>query len=199
MRASRIIPATIALLAMSPLAVWAQEEGASGGGGIFNINAGLSAWTIVVFLGLLFILGRFAWRPILDAVEARENGIQGALDEAARQNEEAKKILEEQRQQLADARRHATELIAEGKAAGERVRKEIEEKAHVEGEAIVQRARQEIERERDAALDTLRRESVELAMAATAHLLHEKLDPSRDKALIERYLDDLPDSGSAQA
>jgi len=199
MRVSRIVPAALVFLAATPLAVWAQEEGASGGGGIFNINAGLSLWTIVVFLGLLFILGKFAWRPILDAVEAREQGIQGALDEAVRQHEEAEKLLAEQRKELADARRQASELIAQGKAAGERVRKEIEERAHVEGEAIIQRARQEIERERDSALDTLRRESVELAMAATAHLLHEKLDESRDKALIERYLDHLPDSGSAQA
>jgi len=199
MRVSRIVPAALVLLAASPLAVWAQEEGASGGGGIFNINAGLSLWTIVVFLGLLFILGKFAWRPILDAVEAREEGIQGALDEAARQHAEAEKLLAEQRKELADARRQASELLSQGKAAGEKVRKEIEEKAREEAQGIVDRAREEIGRERDAALDTLRKESVDLALAAASRLLQERLDQPKDRALIERYLEDLPDSEGARA
>jgi F-type H+-transporting ATPase subunit b len=200
MRVSRIVPATLALLALSPLAVLAQEEGAAGGGaGIFNINLGLSVWTIVVFLGLVFILGRYAWPLILGPLEARESFIQGALDDAARQNEEARKLLEEQRKQLADARRQASELLSQGKAAGEKVRKEIEEKAREEAQAIVERAREEIGRERDAALDTLRRESVDLALAAAAHLLHQRLDQAEDRTLIERYLEELPESEGARA
>jgi F-type H+-transporting ATPase subunit b len=200
MRASRIVPATLTLLAITPLALWAQEgEAAGGGAGLFNINVGLSAWTILVFLGLLAVLAKFAWGPILGAVEAREKAIQRALDESAQQNEEAARLLEEQRQQLADAHRQASELLAQGKAAGERVRKEIAEKAREEAQGIVERARQEIERERDRAIEQLRRESVDLALAAAAQLMHERMDQAKDRALVERYLEELPEEGGARA
>ncbi len=200
MRVSRIVPATLALLACSPVALWAQEEAAAPSGrSLFNINFGLSAWTILVFLLLLAALAKWAWGPILTAVEAREKGIQSALDEAAERNEEASRLLEEQRQQLADARRQASEFLAQGKAAGERVRKEIEEKAREEAQGIVERAREEIEHERDQAIEQLRRESVDLALAAATQLLHERLDQQKDRALVERYLESLPEEGGARA
>lgn len=197
MRASRITAAVFVLAASLPEAAWAQ--GGEGGGGLYDINTGLSVWTLVVFAALVAILGKLAWGPILGAVEARERNIQEALDAAAARNAEASKLLAEHKEQLADARRQSSELIAEGKAAGEQVRKEIEDKARAEGQAIVERAREEIERERDAALDTLRKESVELALGAAARLMQEKLDPDKDRALVERYLSKMGSNGGAQA
>jgi F-type H+-transporting ATPase subunit b len=193
MRASRIMTAVLVLLASSPMGLLAQGEAAGGGGGaaMFNINLGLSLWTVVVFLALVLVLAKFAWRPILTAVEARESGIQSALDEAARRNAEAADLLEEHRKQLADARRQAGEILAEGKAAGDKVRKEIEEKARSEGQAIIERARQEIERERDAAVESLRREAVDLALSAASRLMSENLTQAKDRQLVERYLDEL--------
>jgi F-type H+-transporting ATPase subunit b len=185
--------AVLVLLASSPMGLLAQGEAAGGGGGaaMFNINLGLSLWTVVVFLALVLVLAKFAWRPILTAVEARESGIQSALDEAARRNAEAADLLEEHRKQLADARRQAGEILAEGKAAGDKVRKEIEEKARSEGQAIIERARQEIERERDAAVESLRREAVDLALSAASRLMSENLTQAKDRQLVERYLDEL--------
>ena len=201
MRATRILPVTLSLLAALPRPLWAQggEGGEGGAGGLFDINTGLSLWTLFVFGGLLLILKKVAWGPILAAVDAREKGIQAALDEAAQRNADAASLLEQHREQLMDARRQANELIAEGKAAGENVRKDIEEKARTEGQAIVERARAEIERERDAALEVLRRESVDLALAAASRLMRENLDQAKDRELVERYLDELGDSSGAQA
>jgi len=193
MRASRILPATLVLFAALPDSVLAA--GAEGGeGGLFDINTGLSAWTLIVFTILIFVLGRYAWKPILEAVEAREQGIQSSLDEAAKRNEEAAGLLEQHREQLSDARRQANELIAEGKAAGETVRKDIEEKARAEAQAIVDRALAEIERERDAALESLRKETVDLALSAAARLMQESLDQDKDRVLVERYLSDMADA-----
>lgn len=195
------IPALLLLsLALLPGALLAQGGG-EGGGGVYDMNTGLSVWTLIVFAGLVLILGKFAWGPILQAVDRREEGIQSALDEAAQRNEEAAKLLEEHKAQLADARRQASELIAEGRSAGESVRKEIEEKARTEAQGILERARHEIERERDAALDTLRKESVELALAAASRLMQENLDQAKDRALVERYLGEFGggDGGGAQA
>ena len=194
MRLSRITAAALAL-AVSPAGLFAQ--GGEGGGGLYDINTGLSFWTLVVFGILVFILGKYAWGPILAAVDAREKGIQSALDEAAERNDEAAKLLAEHKEQLADARRQANELLAEGKPAGETVRKEIEEKARVEAQAIIERARAEIERERDAAIAELRKESVDLALAAAPRLIRENLDQDKDRALVERYLTEMGSGGGA--
>jgi len=199
MRASRIFATALVLGASTPGLVWAQGGGEGGEGGLYDMNTGLSVWTLIVFAGLVFLLGKFAWGPILTAVESREQGIQTALDEAAERNAEAAKLLEEHKAQLAEARRQASELIAEGRAAGETVRKEVEEKARAEAQAILDRARGEIERERDAALETLRRESVELALAAASRLMQENLDQPKDRALVERYLGEMGGGRGAQA
>ena len=166
---------------------------------MFDLNLGLSVWTTFVFLAVLAILWKFAWGPILKMVQAREDGIQGTLDQAANERDEAAKLLAEHRQQMADARRQAQQMIAEGKEAGERVRQGIEEKARIEGDAMIERARESIGREKDAALDELRKEAVDLALAAAAKLLQESLDEKKDRELIMGFIDDLSSGGGAQA
>jgi F-type H+-transporting ATPase subunit b len=195
---SRIVSTALALLAASPSVLLAQGGGGEGGGGLYDINTGLSAWTLIVFVLLVVILGKFAWGPILKNVESREKSIQSAIDEAAQRNAEAAKLLDEHRAQLADARRQANELIAEGRSAGEGVRKTIEEKARTEAQQIVERARQEIQRERDAAIAALRKESVDLALAAAAKLMQQNLDQNKDRQLVERYLSDLSAEAGAK-
>lgn len=185
------------LVAATPGSVWAAGEGEAPGASLFGINLGLSFWTVVVFLILLFLLSRFAWGPILDQVNQREARIQDALDEAAARQAEAQRLLDEHKRQLADARRQAQEIMAEGRTAGEKVRREIEEKAREEGQGLLERARREIDREKEAALAELRRESVELAMAAAGRLMHERLDQERDRELVMSYLDDL--TGTSRA
>jgi F-type H+-transporting ATPase subunit b len=194
---SRVLSWVLILMIAAPSLLFAQHE-SEGGGGLYDINTGLSVWTLIVFVSLLLILRKYAWGPIVDAVDSREKGIQAAIDGAAELNTEAAKLLEEHREQMADARRQASEILAEAKVAGERVRKELEEKARTEAQGIVERALAEIERERDGALETLRRESVDLALAAASQLMQESFDQETDRQLVERYLNELGD-GAAQA
>lgn len=196
MRTTRAVVALALLMAATPDALWAAGEGTTP---LFTVNLGTTVWTTLVFFLLLGILWKFAWGPILSAVEAREKAIQGALDEAARQNQDAARLLEEHKRELADARRQAGDLIADGKVAGEKMKKEIEEKARAEAQAIVERAKNEIARERDAALDVLRRESVELALAAASRLVQEKMDQAKDRQYVERFLDQVSKGGGASA
>ena len=191
---ARLASALSVLLAVpGGLVAQEAEHAAEGGAGaaLFSVNVGLTIWTIVVFLGLVLILKKFAWGAILAQAAAREDRIQSALDDAAKRNAEALALLEQHRAQLADGRRQAQEIVNEGKTAGERVRKEIEEKARTEGQALIERAKREIEREKDAALGEIRKESVDLALAVAAKLMHEKLDPEKDKKLVVGYLDEL--------
>jgi F-type H+-transporting ATPase subunit b len=197
MRTPRALAALAWLTAAVPAPLLAAEgEGTTP---LFTVNLGTTVWTTLVFFLLLGILWKFAWGPILAAVDAREKAIQSALDEAARQNQDAARLLEEHRRQLADARRQAGDLVAEGKAAGEKVRKDIEERARAEGQAMVERAKHEIERERDAALDALRRESVDLALAAASRLMLERMDQAKDRQHVERFLDEISKGRGASA
>ena len=90
-------------------------------------------------------------------------------------------------------------MIAEGKEAGERVRQGIEEKARSEGDAMVERARESIQREKEAALDELRKESVDLALAAAAKLVQESLDETKDRELVMGFIDELSSGDGGQA
>ncbi|MDT8369473.1 MAG: F0F1 ATP synthase subunit B [Longimicrobiales bacterium] len=188
------IALAVATFVVAPMPLLAAE---GEGGGFFDINPGLSIWATVVFLVLLGILWKYAWGPLLEQVDAREGRIQGALDESAEARDEARRLLEEHRAQLADARRQANELVAEGKSAGQRLRAEIEEKARTEAQVILESARHEIAREKDQAIAELRRESVDLALAAAGRLLGEKLEAPADRALVVDYIERISEGAEA--
>lgn len=164
---------------------------------LFAVDFGLAVWTVLTFGALLFVLARYAWKPLMGALDAREKSIQGDIDEAKRQRDEAEALLAEYREQLADGRRQAQALVAESREAAEQLRRELEEKAREESRAILANARREIERERDAAVDAVRREAVEVAMAAASRLVDERLDSERDRKLVMDYIDDLAGPGGA--
>jgi F-type H+-transporting ATPase subunit b len=157
--------------------------------GLFSLTANVSFWTLVIFLVLLVILMKFAYPPILGYAEAREKRIQAALDEARHQREETARLLEEQRAQLAEARQQAQAVIAEGKVAAERIRQELVDKARLEQQELVARARDDIERERQLALESLRREAIDLAMAAAARLVGQSLQAEDDRRIVREYLE----------
>jgi F-type H+-transporting ATPase subunit b len=169
----------------------------NGGGGLFSVDPGVALWTLVIFLGVLFVLGRFAWGPILGALDAREERIRTSIGEAREMRTESQHLLEEHKAQLADARRQAQELVAEGREAGERMRREVEAEARKSAEGMLTRARDEIQRERDQAVATLRHEAVELAMAAASQLLSKRLDSEADRELVKGFLADLEGEGPA--
>lgn len=166
---------------------------------LFTPDWGLAFWTVVTFLTLLYVLRRFAWSPILGALAAREKGIQDNIDDARRQRDEAEALLAEYREQLAEGRRQAQAMVAEGREAADALRKELEAKAREETQAMLANARREISREREAAVEAVRRESVDVALAVASRLLSERLDSQRDRQLAIDYIDDLSDSEGALA
>jgi F-type H+-transporting ATPase subunit b len=181
-----------AALFLTPAAAMAAAEGEPG---LFNINLGLSIWTVVIFASVFLLLARFAWKPILSVVEAREERIQGALDEARKRQADAEELLRKQKEELAEARKQAQEILADTREAADRFRREMEERAREESETILARARAEIQREKESALDALRRGSVDLALAAASKLLRQKLDGEEDRRLVMEYVDGLTNLG----
>jgi F-type H+-transporting ATPase subunit b len=155
---------------------------------VFNPTIPVMAWTWLIFILLFIVLSKFAFKPILGFAAAREKRIQDALDDAKRQREETQALLEQQRAELAASKAQAQQFIAEGKVAAEKVRAELIERAKGEGDALIARAKQEIEVERNQAIDSLRREAVELAMAAASRLVSQRLDSTADRKLVEDFL-----------
>ncbi len=163
--------------------------------GLFDINTGLSLWALIVFLILLLLLAKFAWGPILNALETRERNIQSSIDDATRLRKEASDALDDHRLQLREARHEAQHIIAEAKEAAAGLGRELEAKARQESAAIVQRARREIEVERDAVLEAIRKETVGLALAAASRLVRQRLDAPEDRELVNDYLSSLSATG----
>lgn len=175
---------------MNILAVMLQESGGESFP-LFSLNTGVILWTLVIFLGLVIVLGKWAWKPILGALEARERRIQEILDAAARDREEATKALEQHRRQLNESRQQAQQILAEGRQAAERVKQEMLEAAHKQRADELARAQDEIRREKDAAVDQIRREAVDLSLAAASRLLGRRLDAAEDRRIVQEYLGSL--------
>lgn len=174
------------------LLMLAVEAGEGGGApSPFAVNSGLFIWTWVVFLLLLFLLQKFAFPAILKATEERERTIAKQLDEAEKANHEAKALLEENRKLLASARTQAQAMMADAKSAAEREHTVSLEKTRQEQDDLLARARRDITAERDKALAELRREAVDLSLAAAAKLIGQRLDGGSDRALVEGYIASL--------
>ncbi|HET9064535.1 MAG TPA: F0F1 ATP synthase subunit B [Gemmatimonadales bacterium] len=154
----------------------------------FSPTVGLFIWTWVVFLLLLFVLSKFAYPTIVKMTADREAGIKHKLSEAKRLHAEAEAVLEEQRKLLAGARGEANALLADARQAAERERVTATERTRAEQDEIVTRAKQEIVAERDRAKADLRRETVDLAIAAAGKVIGHELDAAADRAIVEQYL-----------
>jgi F-type H+-transporting ATPase subunit b len=163
---------------------------------VFAWSTSVSVWTVVIFLILLAVLSKYAFPPILGYAAAREKRIQDTLDQARHNREEAQQLLEQQRQELAKARTDAQQLIAEGRQAAERVRADVLAKARTEHEALLERARADIETERVRAIESVRQEAVDVALAAASKLVEQRLDSQADRRIIEDFISRVgtPDS-----
>ena len=166
---------------------------------LVSVTPGMAIWTVVTFGIMVLVVGRFAWKPMLAALDAREQGIQKSIDDAKQQRQEAEALLARHRQQLAEGRRQAQAMMAESREAADRLRKELEEKAREEVRSMLASARREIKRERNAAVEVVRREAVDVALAAASRLLAERMDSERDRRLVLGYIDQIGEAGGAQA
>jgi F-type H+-transporting ATPase subunit b len=175
---------TLTLQAHAP----AAQEHASGP---LTVDGGLMLWTVFIFLLLLAILKKFAWPAILGAVEAREKALERQLAEAARDRELAAALLAEHQKLIAEAKTQAHAVIVEARSVAEKERALAIEKTKQEQEELLARARREIAAERDSAVAELRREAVDLSLAAASKLIEKRLDGETDRKLVQEFLSTL--------
>jgi F-type H+-transporting ATPase subunit b len=184
---------TLSLSALMLLATaapaYAQE--ASSGGNLMSLQVNLMFWTLLIFVILYFLLSRYAFGPITAAVEKREQALEAAIDAAKRARDEAAKLLAEHRTQLDAARGEAQKLIADGRAVAEKMRADLIAQTHTEQQDMLTRARAEIDAEKVRAIADLRREAVDLALAAASKVIEQNLDAAKDRQIVESYLSSL--------
>lgn len=166
-------------------------EPAAGGGGLVSLQVNLMFWTLVIFLILFWVLKKYAFPAVLNAVEAREKALADAIEGAKRDRDEAARVLEEHRAQLEGARGEAQRFIAEARAVAEKSRAELLEKTRQEQQEMLERARRDIGIERDKAIAELRREAVDLAIAGASKVVEQNLDSDKNRALVETFLSSL--------
>lgn len=185
-------------MTLATLLLLVQEHGAAPAQGgeahvatPFDINAGLILWTVGIFLLLMGLLWRWAWPAILGSVEERERRMQRQLDEAEQARAEAQRLLEEHKALLAGARGEAQDIVAKARGVAQKERDALIAKGHEEQERLLERARREIAEERDQAIQALRREAVELSIAAASRVVEANLDSEANRRLVTDYLGSL--------
>jgi F-type H+-transporting ATPase subunit b len=178
----------------SRAAARAAQEAAHGGGGESNLFAGdvgNAIWTLVIFLAVLFVLGKYAWGPILSALQGRENFIRESLERAKHEREAAEALLSEYEQRLANSRAEATAIVDEGRRDAEAVRHRIEEEARREGERMIERARREIQIATDTATKELYTLAARLATEMAERVLGRELTAADHERLIAEAIEGL--------
>jgi F-type H+-transporting ATPase subunit b len=169
--------------------VLASEGGA--GASLISPQFGTMFWTTVTFLILVVLLGRFAWKPLLGALEQREKSIAGTIEQARKEREAAEALLVEHRQLLDQARRERAEAVAAGQRDAERLKTEILDQARRERDKVLAQTEAQIQSAMREARGDLKAAAVDLAIAAAERLLSKNLDDAAQRRLVEEYVADL--------
>ncbi len=151
-------------------------------------DPGLFIWTILTFLVLLGLLAKFAWGPLLKALEERQETIRKSLDDADQAKQELERLHQESAQIIAEARGEARSIVAKSRAAAETVREDLKQKAKEEAEALVRGAQRQIQLETARAVQQIRHEVVDLSLAVASKLIKKNLTQEDNDALIQDSL-----------
>jgi F-type H+-transporting ATPase subunit b len=175
-----------ALVAPLPLAA------AGGGGGILSVDWTLMWGTVVVFAIFAWILGKFAWGPLLKIIDEREQGIRDNVASAEKAAAEAKAALAKHQEMLRGAGREREEILGRAVKEAEAARVELVEKARADAETIVTRAREQIERDKNEAIAEVRTQVADIAVEAASRIVKSSLSPEAQKKLVDDYITSLP-------
>jgi F-type H+-transporting ATPase subunit b len=151
-------------------------------------DPGLFIWTIVTFLVLLTLLAKFAWTPLLQALEGRQESIRKSLDDARQAKQELERLQQESAEIIRQGRIEAEAIITRSRADAERLREEMKQKARAEAEGIVKNAERQIQLETGRALQQIRREAVDLSVMIASKLIQRNLTKEDNERLIEEAL-----------
>ncbi|MBI2419557.1 MAG: F0F1 ATP synthase subunit B [Ignavibacteriales bacterium] len=167
------------------------SEGGEGGGGLLSVNPGLAFWTVLIFVLLLIILKKVAWKPILEALDEREAKIKESLELADKAKKEAAELIAENKQTLQKAEEEAKKILVEAqKIAQDNITKSHDE-AKLQAQRIVKEAQAEIDSKKHEALSEIKNQIAELSVAVAEKVLRKSLSGQVQKEVIDEYINDI--------
>lgn len=155
-------------------------------------GTGLIFWQLIGFLGLLFILIKFAWKPMLAALEEREDSIESALKSAEIARNEMANLKAENEKLLAEARLERDAIIAKAHESSIKMIEDAKEESVKAGNEMIEKAKAVIETEKKAALAEVKTQVATLTLVVSEKLLRKNLSDQKDqKALVDEFVKDL--------
>ena len=151
-------------------------------------DPGLFIWTILTFLVLVALLARFAWRPLMEALDGRQAAIAKSLEDARRAQQELERLQRESLQMMASARAEAEAIVSRSRSDAEALREELKQKARAEAAGVVKNAERQIQLETARAVQQIRQEAIDLSVAIASKILRRQVSKDDNEALIEETL-----------
>lgn len=160
---------------------------------LFNPESGLIIWMLIVFLVVLFILGKFAFPVIIKAVKERETFINDSLKKAERRNEQMRQIQEERLKVLKEAREEQNKVLKDAYATRDRLIDDAKKKASEEAEKLLVEARSKIEAEKEQSMKNIRDQVALLAVDIAEKVVRKNLANDKEQiALVSEIMNDVP-------
>ena len=176
------------LAIVTPLAQAAKEESSNF---LVSPDVGLMIWTFLAFLVALFVLRKYAWPALTEALETRQGMIEESIAAAERARSESAALLEEYRARLREARAQAEEILVRARKAGEVVERESVEEARAKREELLEQTRRDIDAETRRAIQEIRNEIADLTVLATEKVTRKSLTAEDQQRLVEEALGEL--------
>ena len=167
------------------------QEGSGAPNPLVRLDPGLFIWTILTFLILFFVLSKYAWRPLLAALESREKTIRSSLEDAEKAKQELERLNAETETIISEARSEAQSIRLEAKSAGEKVKADIIAQAGKDAKKLLNENEKQIQVEKDRAINEIRQEVVGLTLTVAERVIRKNLSKEDNQKLIEGSLKTL--------
>jgi F-type H+-transporting ATPase subunit b len=171
---------------MPPFPLAAEESG-----GLIDVVPGLMIWTLICFVIALFVLKRYAFGPIQNAIDERRERIRVAVDEADRARDEARELLEQHRRLIGQAKEEAAAILSDARKVADAQIERVKEESEAERQRRLEETRRQIEAETKRSLDQIRSEVADLTLQATARVTGKVLDAEDQRRLIDEAIAEL--------
>ena len=153
---------------------------------------GLIFWSTLIFIILLIVLKKYAWKPILNAVKSREERIKGALESAEEVREEMARLKTDNELIIKEAKEERNQLLQDAREIKEKLINDAKGQANDEAKKVIEAARIKIESEKESAISEIRKQVAILSVEVAEKILNQKLAETKDqKQLIENYLKEI--------
>ncbi|MEN9981512.1 MAG: hypothetical protein RIR67_1247 [Bacteroidota bacterium] len=159
---------------------------------INDFSFGLFIWQVVIFVGLIFLLKKFAWKPILDAVNEREQGIKNALESAESARNEMQNLQADNQRILQEARAERDAMLKDAREMKEKMVADAKSEAQEQGQKMIDQAKAAIESEKNAAMAELKLQVATLSLSIAEKVLKDELSNKESQTkLVEKMLGDV--------